>query len=340
VNRAFSEIDDILNVITSVDNNKSIDQLPLFVSTDPDKMPSIKLTDGDLASVMIKLTKIESKLDSHIDNVRKDLHELKNIETQHVKTSKQSREGMQCASNPVTDGTIAPSFNNQLSTDVSHAAAPFYMTSDGTETDDNDGFVTQRVKKRKTRGSPATAGLSATPSSQSYAAMTSRNLPRPTPGKTRKAVLIGASSTCSLRAAKTLIVKKAVFRLGNIDCDYAESDILEYIRSLGVNILSCFELKRSVLYPLDNKSFRICIVAADAQKLCDVNNWSVGVSLREWVHKPKISTAVGGDRVGPSSVRSGVEGRGMETDETITAAAADQYLSAEEASVATVNNNG
>ena len=59
LNRSTSEIDDILSVVSTLDNNKTIDLLPLFVSSDPDKMPSIKLTDGDLAVVMMKLSKIE-----------------------------------------------------------------------------------------------------------------------------------------------------------------------------------------------------------------------------------------------------------------------------------------
>jgi hypothetical protein len=106
-------------------------------------------------------------------------------------------------------------------------------------------------------------------------------------------MIIGASSTCSLKASKTLILKKTVYHLGNIDSVYSTKDIEEYIRSLGVHLISCFELKHADRQPMDNKAFRVCVIAADKDKLCDTNNWSVGVSLREWFHKPKGTGGLG-----------------------------------------------
>ena len=62
VNKSVSEIDDIYNAIMLLDEAKMISKLPLFVSIDPDKMPSVKLTDGDMAAVMVKLSKLEEGL--------------------------------------------------------------------------------------------------------------------------------------------------------------------------------------------------------------------------------------------------------------------------------------
>ena len=64
INRTPTELDDILQMIAMVDNAKALSDLPMFVSTDPDKMPSVKLTEGDLAIVLLKLSKIEEKQDS------------------------------------------------------------------------------------------------------------------------------------------------------------------------------------------------------------------------------------------------------------------------------------
>ena len=111
------------------------------------------------------------------------------------------------------------------------------------------------------------------------------------------------------------MVKKAVFHLGNIDCVYSADDIQNYIRSLGITIFTCFELKRSDKQPLDNKAFRICIAASNKQKLCDSNSWSVGVSLKEWVHKPKDSTAAAsatGNKV--NTLEAHVEGASASAD--------------------------
>ena len=58
-NRPATEVDDIYTALTKLDKAKLINQLPQFVSVDPDKMPSVKLTDGDMAAVMMKLSKLE-----------------------------------------------------------------------------------------------------------------------------------------------------------------------------------------------------------------------------------------------------------------------------------------
>ena len=64
INRVVGEIDDILNLIASIDEAKNSHLLPLFVSSDPDCMPSIKLTDGDLSVVLTKLEKLGDSLKS------------------------------------------------------------------------------------------------------------------------------------------------------------------------------------------------------------------------------------------------------------------------------------
>ena len=42
----------------------------------------------------------------------------------------------------------------------------------------------------------------------------------------------------------------------------------------------------------DNKSFRICIIAADKDKFLDTSKWTVGISIRPWVRKPNKDTVV------------------------------------------------
>lgn len=326
LNRSTSEIDDILSVVSTLDNNKTIDLLPLFVSSDPDKMPSIKLTDGDLAVVMMKLSKIEARIDENKELIRLDISDLKTVKAKTVICE-------ECVRMPPSSGRIVEPTNNSavggraLAVDRLRCSGATNLTSEGTETDDNDGFTTQHRKKRKKQG-PSPSANHATPSG-SYAAVASQRLPsglpKPSAAKplSSKPIFIGTSSTSAIRAAKTLIVKKAIFRLGNIDSDYTENDIAEYIRSLGVNLLSCFELKHSLRQPLDNKAFRVCILAADKIKLCDLNNWSVGVSLREWVHKPKV---------GPSSDDTSRVGTGghTEMEATLGGTTSDNYLSVDD----------
>ena len=274
-NRSTSELDDIMSVLTIADNNKVIDQLPSFVSTDPDKMPSVKLTDGDLAVVLLKLSKIEA----HQGTIVKAIDELKTIDAENNCSSRLPRNHRANVHKPSTTyANTVPSTSLDM------------VTTDGTETDDNDGFEFQRSNKRK---KPSSTHPSKMPHTLSYASAAAVGIPPqtttgPKPRLSRP-TMVGASSSCSLRASKALMVKKTVYCLGNIDSAYSVADIEDYIRSLDVRVLSCYELKQSVKQPADNKAFRVCIVASDKQKLCDSNNWSIGVSLREWVHKPKIT---------------------------------------------------
>ena len=62
VGRVTAEIDDIFNILTNLDENNLLNKLPMFVSTDPDKMPSIKLSEGDMGAVFLKLSKLEIEI--------------------------------------------------------------------------------------------------------------------------------------------------------------------------------------------------------------------------------------------------------------------------------------
>jgi hypothetical protein len=95
--------------------------------------------------------------------------------------------------------------------------------------------------------------------------------------------MIGTASTSSLKASKTVFVSKAVFCLSNVDNSYSSDDITEYMKSIGVRLLTCFELKPGAHNPVDSKAFRICIIAEDKISLLNSDNWAVGVAIRPWV---------------------------------------------------------
>jgi hypothetical protein len=289
INRTPTELDDILQMIAVVDNAKAMSDLPMFVSADPDKMPSVKLTEGDLAIVLLKLSKIEEKQDSFeskLNDINTDISRgrppvIRSVAHGHPPPKATSSLPVAAKNSSV----LAESQMDGRTTSV---------TSDVIETSDNEGELTVVTHRRKKRKQISTPPAGQTPS---YAAQVAATGPhqsvRPKPPNAvfaRKKTVIGASSTSSLKASKTIIVKKAVFRLGNIDSCYTVENVEEYIQSIGVRILTCFELKNADRQPLDNKAFRICIVAEDKQKLCDSERWAVGISLREWTHRPKDET--------------------------------------------------
>jgi len=60
--RLCREIDDLLSIYTFLDEQKCLDQLPIYVSSSPDSMPSLRLYDSDLNGLMTMLHGMNGKL--------------------------------------------------------------------------------------------------------------------------------------------------------------------------------------------------------------------------------------------------------------------------------------
>jgi len=97
--------------------------------------------------------------------------------------------------------------------------------------------------------------------------------------KGQKKVVICESSTSVLKASETLQIPKAVYRLGNINARYSVTDVRSYITLLGIQVLTGFELKPTQRQPGNNKSFRLCNIAEDTDKLINGSNRDVGISI-------------------------------------------------------------
>ena len=58
------EIEDIYGMINYIDQNMLSAKMPIFVAADPNMLPSMKLVDGDLQCVLMKLRSITDKVES------------------------------------------------------------------------------------------------------------------------------------------------------------------------------------------------------------------------------------------------------------------------------------
>jgi len=59
------DLDDIFTLITFVDESKINNRLPLYVTSDPDRMPSLRLFEGDLKYFYRKLEQFDSKIEAY-----------------------------------------------------------------------------------------------------------------------------------------------------------------------------------------------------------------------------------------------------------------------------------
>jgi len=119
------------------------------------------------------------------------------------------------------------------------------------------------------------------------------------PSKPR-VTMLGSSASTAFKAAKTLLIRKAVFKINNVDAGYSAENLIDHLTTMGVRLTddvrtngkSCFELKRGPHQPEDNKSFRICIFAADKTKLLVKDHWASGILIQEWIFRSKDDIAL------------------------------------------------
>lgn len=57
-----SEVNDILNIITVLDEKKELSKLPTYVTDNTENIPSVRIEDGDLAYLMTKINKLEGHI--------------------------------------------------------------------------------------------------------------------------------------------------------------------------------------------------------------------------------------------------------------------------------------
>jgi len=62
--RVSRQVDDILSIVQQLDESTSVQHLPCYVTDNMDKVPSIKLDDGDMRLMINTLSKMEGMVQS------------------------------------------------------------------------------------------------------------------------------------------------------------------------------------------------------------------------------------------------------------------------------------
>jgi len=76
-NKLKLDAEDILDILTFLDENKAIDKLPLFVALDPDLIPSPALSEGDLQCVLGKIANQSDDVEQFIQSQLFTMNSLK-----------------------------------------------------------------------------------------------------------------------------------------------------------------------------------------------------------------------------------------------------------------------
>lgn len=316
--KAKHDIDDILAIVTYLDENKLTEQIPMFVAADPDLIPSVRLGDGDMLAILNKLGGFDERFNSMQSELETTRALLMRSMASGAARGGGQNNGAGGKKQPTTTTVEARADGGSAfgETVAIRGGLNLVDLTDGElssardseyDMEDKSNFTTQmsrgarRAAKRQRASdspvAPSYAELASAPPIPGTSVQTTRRPTAPSRPQAapKKNVVIGQSTSCSMKAAKNLNVAKAVYRIGNIDACYNADDLKQYVESLGVRVLSCFERTSPNNHYEDNKSFRICIWEMDKSKLLCGHSWTVGISISPWVFKPKVE---GGERGG------------------------------------------
>lgn len=333
--RLQKELDDIIAMITFMDERKSVDLLPRYAVINPDDLPPVKLFDGDMKFILDKidnLTKAVDKVSWSLAAMIKDVHSIYEIQ-QAVRSLLPSNVSslLPASGGPTTTGCPAD-IGQTLCTNTTNNAGPsstvHHTAGIGggvntswaatnnvpiTTTDDDDAdFTLVRSKRRRSkrlRGSPyapeADVHVNHVPSGD--VEKRQRNGPlmigKSTAAATTTTESLNSAST-AIKAAKP-IYKKAVFCIDNIDNAVTVQGMSDFIHSLNIEVLTISETKprrrRNEGEVTDRKAFRVCIKQSDQDLLLNDEFWPAHVSIFEWFFKSAQTKTTQNKRAKPST---------------------------------------
>ena len=314
------DIDDLIALLTFMDENNHVGKLPTFVAADPDLLPSVRLLEGDMLAILNKL----AKHDERFNTIDRELSGLRGMigaggERGRGKAGGDGGGGawMRGGAGAVGRGAGgATVIKSSINTADGSLDFPALINADRetiTESDctsareSEDDFERRetrndrRNKKRRATTSPQqtppyVAALLRSAASAAAAAPTiavtdysdaAKRPSKATPMLNRHPLVIGQSSSCALKAAQRINLPKSVYRVGNVNAQYSADDLKGYIESIGVRVVSCFDRTSSLALNSDNKTFRVCILDMDKNIFLRDDNWTVGISIQKWLFKPK-----------------------------------------------------
>jgi hypothetical protein len=328
--RTLNEIDDIFTLIAFLDERKLLGCLPLYVSDNPDNMPPIRLYEGDLKGLMAMLDMMNDKITSQgvtIAAIVSELHSrlsgpgpAANTANVHRSTTSQGVintrvnaviPGQSTTGNPVAAKLcLASDHNKPVSVNkpsmnwaerVAAASTPCRNRFDAltTTTDDDlsDNPYIEQQSRNYRRSSKRKMDDCVSPAKPVTQLLTKAS--DSTQRRRRSAVYGRSLNVGTGLAAANKLIPKGVYCIDNIDVSFSVEDIVQYVSSQGITVVSCFEAKprfrRSDNYSNDRKAFRLCINNDHRDKLMDSSRWPDSVVVSEWFFKSQQATRMSRD---------------------------------------------
>ncbi len=307
-NRAKLEVDDIITLLSFLDEQLLFENVPIYVCEDIDRIPSTKWMDGDLQLIMAKLTSLQednSELRAQLKVLMGIMADLpKDIGVQNRQLVRQLAFESVAAAAAAVNSDSAILDNNammcdpqparlnsdsdwpQLTTNhgISENHPPVGHSLVGSVTADSEGEggtwrlqASRRLKRKKTNSGH---DLSTDTVKQSTSTSDAVNSKKPS---TVKVVGKLQSGSCKIQASDA-VVTKSVYCVSNISCGYSVEDMIAFLADNDVKVVSCFESKTKFE---GTKAFRVCINSKHKEHFLCPDIWPENVIIRDWFFKSK-----------------------------------------------------
>lgn len=325
------EIDDIITILSAIDEVKLLDDLPMFVADSPENMPATKLLEGDMELLWKKIEKLEGIVSGGLRDLNEDIKYLK------LKTVQPVNVGMPQSGSKVTNYRRAICIESSADKQIINSQSVHMLTKSATDErvsgnqgvsitdrwgssveDESDSARDDRPYTRvesKRKRKSIVQGVSPSdviPSKRvdyrvqsnppiSYAGIITNH-----PAQSTDAVTMGASmarasaqnnkiigkSNCSaLKAANT--IKSAIDKSVFSIHNVADQYDVSDIKN------HCKQLNIRVLFCFNisrqdqkSRSFKLAVAKVEENKIMDSSSWPAGVVVRPWNYKPACTNVV------------------------------------------------
>ena len=322
--RLEREVSDIIQMLTFLDENKALDSLPTYASTNPDNMPSLRLYDSDLNIIMRKLSDMSVKLEEFGSALTAIFHEINELQVCKTvpaplrMTAQSSTEARYAINNVAPDpNTAQPSSavnfaGNSTETETRPPVIPDWarvastpcenrfavLAAAGDETAAcNDDFTVVSRQRRTKRARQQTSPRP--PGNQQQQQQPQQQQQQ----KTQKRSLFGTAANANVNNVGSTVIsaakklrKKAVFCIDNVNTSCSVNDMCKFVSDLSIEVVSCFEVKprrrrNENEGEADRKAFRLCIYDNDRDRLMDAAVWPDSVMVSQWFFKAAADDA-------------------------------------------------
>jgi len=320
-NRIVREINDIITILTRLDEHKLIDQLPRYCASGPDEMPSSRICEGDLNVFMIMLEKLHGKIDefgSALAAISRDVEVLQThlppesfpplpradfaqpSRQQTVGNSKYRKSESEISASATGSHSAEQQINTAVpdwaviasaSTPITHCNRFAGLSVD--ESDDGEYVDPSRRRAKRPRVKSTEQQSQQQP--QAHSQQTSVSVAQ----SRRPPTMFGKSTRASKVSAAGKWGRKSVFCVDNVSMNCGVKDIVSLVRSMSVDVVSCHEVKsrrrRNESSSDNRRAFRLCIWEDERDRLLDSSKWPMSVTVSTWFFKQRRDDA---DRAG------------------------------------------